>query len=300
MLNTISLSAMRIFEAAARLGSFRRAAEELNLSPSAVSHAIVRLESDLGASLFERNTRSIALTLAGQTLLLHASNAFEELRRGVELISSKKAQLLRLHCAPSFAAQVLSPRLPGFLKENPGIEVRVAASTNYARFVDNLFDADIVYGEPQNRDDLIVIPLGEELVFPMCSPEVAQRLKSPRDLLRHPLIRSDLKRIQWIDWFEANQIGSPPPPAMSFDRSFLALDAAVNSLGVALESNILAARELESGKLVRPFSAGSRDNRYIGHYLAYPKTGTQRRLARIFADWLIQNMHRSTAAATTL
>ncbi|MBP2237089.1 DNA-binding transcriptional LysR family regulator [Sinorhizobium kostiense] len=286
MLHMLPLSAIRIFESAARLGSFRAAAEELNLSPSAISHAIVRLERDLGVSLFERTTRSVSLTLAGQTLLNHASNAFEELRRGVELVSSKSAQLLRLHCAPSFAAQVLSPRLPSFLNENPGVEVKVAASTTYARFVDGLYDADVVYGEPLNREDLIVVPLGEEVVSPMCSPEMASRIRSPRDLLRLPLIRSDLKRIQWIDWFEANSLGPPPPPSMSFDRSFLAVDAAVNGLGIALESDLLARRELQSGKLVRPFQGICRDNRYIGHYVAYPKSGSQRRLARVFADWL--------------
>ncbi|WP_026617422.1 LysR substrate-binding domain-containing protein [Ensifer aridi] len=286
MLHMLPLSAIRIFESAARLGSFRAAAEELNLSPSAISHAIVRLERDLGVSLFERTTRSVSLTLAGQTLLNHASNAFEELRRGVELVSSKSAQLLRLHCAPSFAAQVLSPRLPNFLKENPGVEVKVAASTTYARFVDGLYDADVVYGEPLNREDLIVVPLGEEIVSPMCSPEMASRIRSPRDLLRLPLIRSDLKRIQWIDWFEANSLGPPPPPSMSFDRSFLAVDAAVNGLGIALESDLLARRELQSGKLIRPFHGLCRDNRYIGHYVAYPKSGSQRRLARVFADWL--------------
>ncbi|WP_049735810.1 LysR substrate-binding domain-containing protein [Rhizobium ecuadorense] len=287
MLQMASLSALRIFEAAARLASFRAAAEELHLSPSAVSHAISKLERELGTSLFERSTRKVTLTLAGQTLLGHASNAFEELRRGVEMISSNKAHLLRVHCAPSYAAQVLSPRLPDFLRQNPGVEVRVAASTTYARFVDGLFDVDIVYGEPQNREDLIVIPLLEEVVSPICSPNLAGQLKSPRDLARFPLIRSDLKRIQWIDWFELNNLGPPPAPAMSFDRSFLALDAAANDLGVALESNILARRDLENGRLVRPF-ANCRDNRYIGHYLAYPKTGVQRRLAKHFADWLTE------------
>ncbi|MCD7111451.1 LysR substrate-binding domain-containing protein [Rhizobium sp. DKSPLA3] len=281
-----SLSAVRIFESAARLGSFRNAAEELNLSPSAVSHAVTRLERDLGVALFERTTRNVRLTLAGQTLLAHASSAFEELRRGIEQITSNKALLLRLHCAPSYAAKVLSPRLPQFLKENPGVEVRVAASTSYARFVDGLFDADIVYGEPTNREDLIVIPLGEEIVAPLCAPDLARRLTSPRDLVHQSLIRSDLKRIQWIDWFEANNLGPPPAPSMSFDRSFLVLDAAVNGLGIALESCVLARRELESGLLVRPFSPKCRHNRYIGHYLAYPKSGSQRRLARIFADWL--------------
>ncbi|WP_174021860.1 LysR substrate-binding domain-containing protein (plasmid) [Agrobacterium fabrum] len=296
MLNMASLSAFRIFESAARLGSFRAAAEELNLSPSAVSHAIKGLEKSLGVALFERTTRNVTLTLSGQTMLTHASGAFEELRRGVEAISSNRVHLLRVHCAPSFAAQVLSPLLPSFLRQKPGVEVRIAASTVYARFVDGLFDVDIVYGEPLNREDLIVVPLGEEIVSPVCSPALAATLKSIRDLKRSPLIRSDLKRIQWIDWFETNDLGPPPQPAMSFDRSFLALDAAANGLGIALESNLLARRALENGHLVRPFVGSYRDNRYIGHYLAYPKSGNQRRLAREFAAWLEFELTGSTGA----
>jgi len=299
MLRMPSLPAVRVFEAAARLGSFRAASEELHLSPSAVSHAISKLERDFGVSLFERHTRKVALTPAGQTLLSHASNAFEELRRGVEMISSNKNHLLRVHCAPSYAAQVLSPLLPDFLCKNPGVEVRIAANTAYARFVDGLFDVDIVYGEPQRREDLIVIPLVEEVVAPVCSPKLAERLKSPRDMNRLPLIRSDLKRIQWKDWFELNNLGSPPPPTMSFDRSFLALDAAANDLGIALESNLLAHRDLHNGRLVRPL-VGCRDGRYIGHYLAYPKTGAQRRLAKLFAHWLTDTVASQLRPAEAL
>ncbi|MBO9654240.1 MAG: LysR family transcriptional regulator [Agrobacterium tumefaciens] len=288
MLNGISLTSIRAFESAARLGSFRAAADELNLSASAVSHAIVKLERVLGTPLFERTTRTVRLTAAGQTLLTHASNAFEELRQGIEVVSSNRSHLLRLHCAPSYAAQVLSPRLPEFLNANPGIEVRLAASTTYVRFVDGEFDADIIYGEPQG-DDLITIPLGSERVTPLCSPALAAEIQTPRDLNRQLLIRSDNKRLQWPDWFEANGLGKPPIQAMSFDRSFLAIDAAANGVGVALESTRLAHREIKSGRLVAPLSGVTQDLQYVGHYLAYPKSGSQRRLARRFADWLIDD-----------
>lgn len=286
MLNGISLSSIRAFESAARLGSFRAAADELHLSASAVSHAIVKLERALGNPLFERTSRTVRLTIAGQTFLSYASSAFEDLRRGIEVVSSNRAHLLRLHCAPSFAAQVLSPCLPHFFAANPGIEVRIAASTNYVRFVDGEFDADIIYGEPQG-DDLVVIPLGRETVTPLCAPELAERIKSPRDLLGLVLIRSDNKRLRWPDWFEANGLGAPPLQSMSFDRSFLAIDAAANGMGVTLESTRLAHRELKSGRLVAPLTGVAQDLSYIGHYLAFPKSGSQRRLARRFADWLL-------------
>jgi LysR family transcriptional regulator, glycine cleavage system transcriptional activator len=289
MLNGISLTSIRAFESAARLGSFRAAADELNLSASAVSHAIVKLERVLGTPLFERTTRTVRLTAAGQTLLTHASNAFEELRQGIEVVSSNRSHLLRLHCAPSYAAQVLSPRLPQFLNANPGIEVRLAASTAYVRFVDGEFDADIIYGEPQG-DDLIIIPLGSERVTPLCSPALADEIRTPRDLNRQLLIRSDNKRLQWPDWFEANGLGKPPIQAMSFDRSFLAIDAAANGVGVALESTRLAHREIKSGRLVAPLSGATQDLHYVGNYLASPKSGSQRRLARRFADWLIEDL----------
>lgn len=289
MLNGISLTSIRAFESAARLGSFREAADELNLSASAVSHAIVKLERVLGTPLFERTTRTVRLTAAGQTLFIHALNAFEELRQGIEVVSSNRSHLLRLHCAPSYAAQVLSPRLPQFLKANPGIEVRLAASTSYVRFVDGEFDADIIYGEPQG-DDLIIIPLGRERVVPLCSPGLAAEIRTPQDLCKQSLIRSDNKRLRWPDWFEVNGLGKPLIQATSFDRSFLAIDAAANGVGVALESTRLAHREIKSGRLVAPLSGITQDLHYVGHYLAYPKSGSQRRLARRFADWLIEDM----------
>ena len=127
MLQHIHLSLLRAFEAAGRTGSFRTAAEELSLTPSAVSHAIRKLEQALGASLFERDGRAVRLSAEGEALMRHVGRAFEELRRGVEMVSTRGTQMLRLHSAPSFAAQWLSPRLARFLRDHPGVEVRLAA-----------------------------------------------------------------------------------------------------------------------------------------------------------------------------
>ena len=114
--------------------------------------------------------------------------AFEQLRTGIDLVAAHHSKLLRLHCAPSFAALILSPRLPDFLASNPDVEVRIAASTDYTRFVDDEFDADLVYGKPSG-DNLLVIPMGEETVTPLCSPALAQSIRKPHDLAQgdtHP------------------------------------------------------------------------------------------------------------------
>ncbi|MBL8584629.1 MAG: LysR family transcriptional regulator, partial [Rhizobiaceae bacterium] len=176
-----------------------------------------------------------------------------------------------------------------FLAANPGVDVRLAASTDYVRFADGEFDADVVYGSPQG-EDIVVLPLGEEVVTPLCAPALAASIAKPADLLEHVLIRSDNKRVRWPDWFEANGLGTPPAHGMSFDRSFLAIAAAVDGVGVALESTRLAQRELARGYLIAPLLGRSVDLRYVGHTLCFPKSGSQRRMARRFADWLLAEL----------
>ena len=234
MLKDVSLSTVKAFESAARHGSFRAAALELNLSPSAISHAILKLEQTVGTSLFEREGRLVRLSPDGETLMRHVGLAFDELRRGMELVSNRGPQLLRLHSAPSFAAQWLTPRLSSFFASHPGIEVRLAASTDYARFVNDEFDADIVYG-PSRVEGVVSIQLGLETIMPLCSPELAERIKEIGDLTSELLIQSDLKRVRWSDWFKANNREAPVPHCARFDRSFLAIAAASDGLGVALE-----------------------------------------------------------------
>jgi LysR family glycine cleavage system transcriptional activator len=285
MLQHIHLSLLRAFEAAGRTGSFRTAAEELSLTPSAVSHAIRKLEQALGASLFERDGRAVRLSAEGEAMMRHVGRAFEELRRGVEMVSTRGTQMLRLHSAPSFAAQWLSPRLSRFLRDHPGVEVRLAAGIDYTRFVNDEFDADIVYGTPR-QEGLVVVPLGEETVTPLCAPGLAKAIRTPTDLFRHVLIESEHKQIRWPAWFARNGLATPRPQGTRFDRSFLAIAAAADGLGVALESTRLAERELASGRLVRPLADVAQDVRYVGHHLVYPRAVRQRHVLRLFMRWL--------------
>ena len=285
MLHQVPLSILRAFEAAGRTGSFRLAAAELSLTPSAVSHAVRKLEQTLGATLFTRDHRTVRLSPEGDALMRHVGRAFDELRRGMEMISTRGPQLLRLHSAPSFATQWLMPRLSRFLRDHPGTEVRLAAGTDYTRFLNDEFDADIVYGPPL-REELVVLPLGEETVTPLCTPDLGRRIRTPMDLFDHILIESETKQVRWSDWFARNGLPPPRPQGVRFDRSFLAINAAVDGLGVALESTRLAEREISSGRLVRPLAGLAEDVRYVGHHLVFPRSARQRHPLRLFTKWL--------------
>lgn len=287
------LSALRIFETAARTASFRQASEDLRLTPSAVSHAIRALERSLGVALFVREGRSIRLTTEGELLMHHVERAFGELQLGVGSVMAHGGRhLLRLHCAPSFAAQWLVPRLRRFLGETKGLEVRIAAGTDYTRFLADEFDADIVYGPPPPafygpvQRGIVMLPLGTEMVTPLCAPALADELRAPQDLLVHTLIESDNKRVRWPDWFAANGIVAPEPHGPRFDRSFLSLSAAMDGLGVALESTRLAERELAAGRLVRPLQGACEDVAYTGHWLVVPRVKLYSRSVVLLMQWL--------------
>ena len=284
-----SMSLLRAFETAARTGSFQEAAKELSLTPSAVSHAIRKLEGQMGVVLFEREIRQVHLSADGHALMRHIGPAFDDIRRGVTLVSTRAPKLLRVHSAPSFAAQWLTPRLSRFLAENPSIEIRLAAGTDYTKFTTDDFDVDIVYGRP-NQDGLVVLPLGEETVTPLCVPSIARQIQKPEDVVNHMLIESDNKQVRWDAWFAANGLSPPDPHGMRFDRSFLAISAAANGLGIALESTRLAEREIDSGMLVPALGKSATDIKYIGHYLVFPRLALRRQTLQIFLQWIAREL----------
>jgi LysR family glycine cleavage system transcriptional activator len=181
------------------------------------------------------------------------------------------------------------PRLKALLAEYPGLEVRLSASTDYPRFHTDEFDADICYGPPR-QEGLVVLPLGEETVTPLCGPELAEHIREPADLIPLDLIESEHKRVRWAAWFAANGLSPPSPRGNRFDRSFMAIAAAVDQLGVTLESTRLAERELARGQLVAPLMGRSRDLTYVGHYLVFPPTAKPRRAVRMFAGWLAKEL----------
>ena len=294
MANPLPLSALRAFEAAARTGSFRTAAEDLGLTPSAVSHALRGLEQTLGTTLFLREGRSVRLTGDGRTLMRHVERGFGELQLGIGSVLAQAPRLLRVHSAPSFAAQWLLPRLRRLLKEVDGLEVRLGAGTDYVRFrPTDEYDVDIVYGVPSPdlygsamHQNLIILPLGTEVITPLCTPALAAEIRTPRDLLRQTLIESETKKVRWPAWFAANGHIAPEPRGPRFDRSFLTLSAAADELGVALESTRLAERELASGRLVQPLKNKCEDVVYTGHWLVFPRSMRFSQPLVLFVGWL--------------
>lgn len=285
----IPYSSLSAFEAAARLLSFKDAAQELHLSPSAVSHAIAKLERDLGALLFEREGRRLALTPDGRLLHGPVEEALNLIRGGLRAVSQRQSNVLRLHSAPSFAAQWLTPRLQGFLAAHPGMEVEIAADPSEVRFTNDEYDADIAYGRPA-QDGLVVHSLGEEPLKPMCAPSLAARFASPRDVQDAALIHSSMKVATWKDWFRANELKGAPPTGMRFDRSFMAIAAAADGLGVCLESTRLAEKELKSGRLVTPLDGASRDVSETHHFFVYPKRNAERPVVAAFRRWLLTEL----------
>ena len=204
----------------------------------------------------------------------------------------------RMDGEEAFADKIIhGPAASVFLFENGGlVEVRIAASTDYARFSDGAFDADIVYAAaPTARvmPGMVRISLGEETVTPLCAPALAARITSPADLVQETLIHSDNKMLRWPDWFAANGLSTPAPHGLRFDRSFLAISMAADGLGVALESTRLAEREIAGGRLVAPLRGRSVDLHYLAHFLVYPQPSQANPLISRFSAWLQQELAAS-------
>ncbi len=287
MLN-VPVNLLRVFEVAARTGSFRTAASQLGLTPSAISHAVRKLEETLGVPLFERAARSVRLTYEGEVLMRHVGRAFDDLRRGMEAVSARAPTLLRLHCAPSFAAQWLTPRLPSFLEAHPGTDVRLAAGTDYTRFTSDEFDADIVYGAPR-AEGLVVMPLGEETITPVCSPALAASIRDARISWACRSSRAIPNRSSGRTGSRRRGDGGaadrqPLRPQLPGDPR--------RGAGPWRRAGINPSRRggARIRRLVAPLAARSRPVRYVGHYLVHPRHTQPRKTLRQFSDWLQQQL----------
>ncbi|MBO9679638.1 MAG: LysR family transcriptional regulator [Acidovorax sp.] len=281
------LSALQAFEAVARRRSFSLAANELHLTPSAVSHQLAKLENLLGVRLFERSSRGVDLTPAGHSYLQRVGNALGAISTATEDLRHGVQDTLYLHCSPSFASLWLMPRIPRFAQRHPAISLVLSASHVHSDFQLGLVDLDIRYGLP-TWPHLEVEPIFSEKVMPLASPEFIRRhaLHTPQDLLQVPLIQSMINVAQWPEWFARFEPAHRPERmALKFDRAMMSLDAAVQSLGVALESACLGQAHIASGRL-QPVFGDEMSLEVQGHFLVYPARHAARPEVKMFLEWI--------------
>lgn len=281
------LSSLQAFEAIARRRSFALAAQELHLTPSAVSHQLAKLEGLLGVRLFERSARGVDLTPAGRNYLQRVGNALGAINTATDDLRHGIQDALHLHCSPSFASLWLMPRIARFRQAYPHIALALSASPQHSDFQLGQVDIDIRYGLP-NWPNLEVEPVFMEKVMPLASPELIRRhaLHNAEDLLRAPLIQSMVNVAQWSDWFARfHPAQRPDRMALRFDRAMMSLDGAVQSLGVALESEALGHALIASGRL-QPVFGHDMALEVQGHFLVYPARHEARPEVKAFLDWV--------------
>lgn len=275
------------FDAVARRRSFALAAAELHLTPSAVSHQIARLESELGVRLFERSAHGVHLSDAGTRYLDRVGGALSAIASATEDLRQGVRNSLYVHCAPSIASLWLMPRLRGFAQAHPDISLNLSAAHTHSDFALGQADVDIRYGVPQ-WSDLVVEPLFEESIVPLASPAFIREhgLRRIDQLREVPLIQSNVSIVQWPDWLAAfSDQRAPERYALRFDRAQMSLDAATQGLGVALESVVNASGHLAQRQL-KPVFGLERAIRVKAHFVVYPPRHAGRPALEAFLAWI--------------
>ncbi len=278
----LPLNALRAFEASARHLSFTKAAIELCVTQAAVSHQVKGLEARLGATLFRRLPRGIALTDEGQALLPSVRDSFDRLGDVLDRFEGGRVlEVLRVGVVGTFAVGWLLPRLPDFHAAHPFVDLRLFTNNNRADLAGEGLDCAIRFGDGAwhgtQAEPLFAAPMS-----PLCAPEVAVRLTEPAALVRETLLRS-YRAADWPDWFAA--AGLPPPPVRGpvFDSSWVMVEAALQGFGVALAPPMMFARDLAQGRLVQPFETQVGAGRY---WLTWLKSRAPSPALRAFQAWL--------------
>jgi len=289
------LMSLRTFEVVARHLSLIKAADELCVTPAAVSHQIRTLEAHLGLALFRRNGRSIILTDAGQACLPGIRDGFERLSDAIsQLETLGEGGVITVSVAPSFAVKWLVPRLDRFQEQFPNVDVRVAASNQLANFANDNVDVAIRYGSGR-YPDLEVERLLPEAIFPVASPELAARLKTPADLASVTLVHDDSPDDDqscptWQMWLRAAGFSDVDwNRGPRFTQSSLVLEAALHGKGVALAKATLAEADLKAGRLVRLF--GDTTPIDFAYYIVGPQRKLKLPKVAAFIDWLREEVN---------
>ena len=287
----LPLNALRAFDAAARHMSFKLAADDLSVTPAAISQQIRSLEDFLGVDLFRRTNRSLVLTEAAQLSLLPLKEGFERLEEAVDIIAgSKSSTVLKVSVSPSFASKWLVPRLASYYERRPDAIVKISATMQVTDFKAEDTDVAIRYGRG-NYDGLRSEELLRETLFPVCAPGLFDgEAATPCAVLKHTLIHDDSSiedqsAPNWTMWLKAAGVTAPDGmPAIHFNNNALAIEAAVAGRGVALARSAIAEEDIKAGRLIKPFGEAVPVN--FAHHIVYPKEKIKNERVQDFIEWL--------------
>jgi LysR family transcriptional regulator, glycine cleavage system transcriptional activator len=283
-----SLNALKAFEAAARHGSFTKAADELFVTQGAVSHQVKALEGELGVRLFNRERQRLVITDAGRSYLEVVRDAFDRLAVGTNrLLHEQQAGVLTVTTSPNFAAKWLVHRLGDFAEAHPDIDLRVSASLQHVDFAREDIDLAIRHGDGQ-WPGLAATRLCAEELFPVCASKFLKgrgALRSPGELRHHPLLHVNDRR-DWARWLEAANVATVDADrGPIFNQASMAIDAAVDGQGIALARTALAAWDLLAGRLVRPFTPALKVP--YAYWIVCPKSTADLPKISTFRAWLL-------------
>ncbi len=296
------LNALRAFEAAARHLSLTRAAEELHVTPAAVSHQVKGLEGYLGVKLFRRANRSLLLTDAGQACLPGLHEGFDRLAQAMEAVRARdESGPFTVTVPPSFGAKWLVTRLDRFSHKHPGYDVRLDASMRLVDLMREGVDIAVRYGAGRYKG-MRVDCLMDEVVIPVCSPRLLQGnnpLREPEDLCRHTLLHHIApyqydSYPDWRMWLQAAGVGACDlGRGPTFSIASMAVQAAIEGQGVALVGDVLVADDIAAGRLVRPFELSFPV--HFAYYIVSPLATAERPRVVAFREWLLEEAQMSRA-----
>lgn len=287
-----------MFEAAARHGSFNKAAEELCVTPSAVSHQLKSLEEFLGLKLFRREKRQVYLTSYGERYLGSVQMALDELESATRrIMTSTNTSAVNISVAPFFLTRWLVPRITRFQQRYPDVELRFSSTIGYIDFEHSDTDMAVYYGrgEWEGVEEHLLRNISQTPVFAPKFQSGPDAIKEPGDIVKHTLIYITGRRHEWNRALRDIGISlSDATRTMSFSSTSLAVLAAIEGIGIALADRVLAEREIESGQLVAPFDLTFDTQKAF--YLVYKKNRALTYGMAAFRDWIMEEMQQDIAA----
>lgn len=291
------LNALRAFEAASRHLSFQLAAEELHVTPSALSYQIKSLEEHLGVAVFVRGNRQVSLTREGELIRPAIAEAFRLLKESVATLEREEDNnIIVVSCGPSHAAKWLAPRLYRFSDEHPELELRLSATLALTNFERDGVDAALRFGGGV-YPDLHVEKMFDEFLIPMVAPSLMEKvgaLENPDDLANYTLLHDDSmtligNSVGWVDWLrQAGATKVNGEKGLRFNHADHVLDAAINEAGVVLGRTVLGREDVASKRLITPFDLQISSG--FGSYFVCPPANMNKSKVKKFRDWLFKEL----------